>query len=155
MEDDEIELPGTWSPELWLPQRPVVTVSAVAVNALAIPVGGFTWSIGGQLYRGPLPVGNAAEADDEDPRISGWGGPRSKVTVTYSHGFEEIPGDVVDLCLAVAARILANPDDAQSETIGEYSHTDAHAGTGAALTEDEKKTCARFRRDVRSISAGR
>jgi hypothetical protein len=155
---DVVKYPGTWSPEFWLPERPVTAVSSVKINNLTVVTGGYTWSSYGQLYRGRLPLGNGPEWDEFDfstaiPGANSWGGPTSEVAITYDHGYTTIPGDLRALCLAIASRSFSSPQNLQSENIGNYGYTN-QAGTpvGVTLTDEEKRVCARYRRDIMSIS---
>lgn len=53
-----------------------------------------------------------------------WTWPRyAKVEVDATHGYETIPGVVRLVTLAVAARIINNPDDVKSSSVGSVSRT--------------------------------
>lgn len=94
VEDDEQVLTGTWDNLLKLPQRPVISVSAVARRR-------------GSETVDTEDVGPYALLHDHLYRYGGWGGPESIVTVTYTHGFDVIPDDVRETVLSMAARSYA------------------------------------------------
>ena len=92
-----VTLPVT-SGRVNLPQRPVVDVLAI----------------------------NGEPVDDPDlagPVLRGVYG--CEVTVTYQHGYDEVPGDIVSVVAAMVLRGLATQPGAplySRETIGEYSY---------------------------------
>ncbi len=101
VDDDPVVLTGNWGGSLWLPERPVLDVTAVQVTngrvdaaswltAETLAVGSYVWARNGLLQR-----------------ASGWwGGSEASVLVTYSHGYETIPGDIRGLCLQVAGEVF-------------------------------------------------
>lgn len=74
-----------------------------------------------------------------------------EVVVTYTHGYEEIPSDVVDVVCSMAARSMARGPDSgaiQSESIAGYSYSlgaTAAAGT-VGLLNDERAALDVYRR---------
>lgn len=94
VEDDEQVLTGTWDNLLKLPQRPVISVSAVARRR-------------GSETVDTEDVAPYSLLRDHLYRYGGWGGPEAIVTVTYTHGFEVIPDDVRATVLSMAARAYA------------------------------------------------
>lgn len=89
--DDDVFLVGTPSRRLLLPEPPVVEVSAVALDGHTITDYRATRS--GALWRD-----------------AGWGDASSEVEVTYSHGFDPVPLDIVAVCNMASTRLAANPD---------------------------------------------
>ncbi|MBR8638592.1 hypothetical protein KEF29_03080 [Streptomyces tuirus] len=73
--------------------------------------------------------------------------------VTYSHGYEEIPDDIVGVCLDLASATLANPNRLRSEQVGGISitHTVETFGTGS-LTLDHRRILRAYRRTTGSVS---
>lgn len=129
VEDDEVVLYGNWSSRLVLPQRPVVSVSALAVDGRTVTVTERNL-VRDILWRSCGGAGN-------------WGGPHSKVEVTYTHGFATIPESVKGACLDAAIRLVSNPGDATQESLEGYSVTYA---VGGVLTADEKADLRWLRR---------
>lgn len=58
-----------------------------------------------------------------------------RVQVTYSHGYQTVPDDVVSFVLDVAAALYDNPTGIRSLQIDDYSETKATEVLGAALVE--------------------
>jgi hypothetical protein len=146
---------------LKLPQRPAVVNNAYPLTVVEIPDGSGTElpaveerdfiRQGSELQRGqPYYV---------PTRTMGWPWGRplgiwaDRVRVTYSHGYAEIPDDIVGVCLDLAAATLANPNRLRSEQVGGISitHTVETFGTGS-LTTDHRKTLREFRRTTGSVT---
>lgn len=147
VEDDEVELRGTWSHKLKLPQRPVVSVDSVSIEGTGVSAF--------RLVRDTLHrTADVVDTFDFGPRIGrGWGGPTRTVTVTYTHGFETVPTEVKGVCLQVAARAAGNPQSLQSFSDGAVSVTFGGGGTGSqvlGLTASEQSILDRFRHEYAS-----
>lgn len=148
-------LAGTWSNELELPERPVVSVGAVYLNGVLVGTGDYEFNTRQLLRRGRLFGQSIGTIDDYAYRPGSafghqahWGGPSSTVQVTYTHGFDPIPYDLVVLCLQVAARTMLNPAGVQSESIAGYSVRYVNHGSGGPtllLDADEKKIARNYR----------
>lgn len=131
-----------------LPQLPVVSLDAVEVidylgTAYPVPVFGFD-----QIDRIDLAtygaVLNLPEVVLSSDAI--WCG---SVKVTYTHGYEEIPADVVDLNADLVARIFNSPAGEQvgvrSQGVGPYSVSLDTAGGQLALTAGDMAVLDRYR----------
>lgn len=131
VEDDVAVLHGTWKAGLVLPQVPVVSVSTVELDIEGVLTEDTDWSFDGQrtLWRGVVPTGTAGRS---------WGGDTQKITVTYTHGWEEIPAEIRAVCLQIAARSYRNPGGVSAESVGQYSVTYGSGAQGISLTPDEK-----------------
>lgn len=125
-----------------LPQRPVTDVTAVdnvdGVAQIFTWYGGDVLELNGGygLVNGPWPWGNYGTV---------W------LDVTYDHGYEEIPGEIVAIVCQIAARAFGTtPDDSgyTQEGIGNYSYqVGAAAAAGAVgLLADERRILDRYRR---------
>ena len=71
-----------------------------------------------------------------------------KVEVTYTHGYAEIPGDIVAVTLQLAGRGVTNPQGIQREQIGNVSttYTGGHvAGGTVGLTKGEMDILDRYK----------
>jgi hypothetical protein len=151
VEDDEVTLPGVWERVLWLPQRPVVEVSAISINDFALPPGTWVVRSSGQLMPFFAPLLNWSDADGwwggPGGSNSWWGGPAATVAVTYTHGYDPIPDDLRGVCLALAQRLLLLPLSGAvvSESIADYSITYGRLATNQ-LMADERRTVRRYRR---------
>lgn len=102
--DDEVVLDSVGGPVLLLPQVPVTEVSSVVVDGEAVD--DFEWSERGILRR-----------------ARGWPRGLRAVTVTYSHGFAEIPGDVVDAVCEMAAMRCETDSWVRTAQVGTQSFT--------------------------------
>lgn len=144
VEDDEVELTGTWNHQLWLPQRPVIDITALAVRlagsttftAMEVTDIPFT-------RRGMVAYPSASWIDGSPGGY--WGSPTASIQVTYSHGYEEIPSDVISTVCSMAVRGMQNPSGLQSESIGTYSYAYPVGSTGSVgLTDQESAIIARY-----------
>ncbi len=143
---DVVSFPSSGTDVLVLGQRPVVEVARVEVGS--VPAGAFTWDPTGALRRvDGLPWGRRAE----------------RVRVTYTHGFDPIPADLVGLVAAKVANALAagvaNPGGLRSLQAGAMSETYSNAAGSAAalgaaaLTPDEQAVlrAAGYRQSFASV----
>ena len=120
---------GTGHSRLLLRELPIVEITAVEVDG--DPVAGWYATELGVLRRtrGVWP----------------W---NEKVAVTYTHGYAEIPGDIVAVTLQLAGRGVTNPQGVQREQIGNVSttYTGGHvAGGTVGLTQGEIQLLDRYK----------
>lgn len=120
-----------------LPQRPVTDVA----NA-----GGayFRWDGDDRVH---FSLGST-DTFEWEPWIGG--GPRT-VEITYTHGYDEIPADIVGVVCSIALRAFGRrPEDGglQQESIAGYSYSVGSAGAagGFGLLPDERAVLDRYRR---------
>lgn len=124
-----------------LPQRPVTAVTLVKdMNAATVD---FTWHQGDRV---DLSANVLAAASWEPQR-----GDLSFVDITYTHGSEIVPLDIVAVVCQMAGRALGNPADqsgTQTESIDDYSYTlgGAAAAGPLGMLADEKAVLDRYRR---------
>lgn len=145
---------------LALPQRPLVVDDSNALTVVELQVFGTTEvpltegadfsRLGNELTRG--------QPWYQPTRFMGWpwqarlGVWAPKVRVTYSHGYEEIPDDVVDVVLDLAATNLTNPHGLRSLTVGGESATYAVETVGnAKLTREHRADLRRYRRPAFTV----
>ena len=103
-----VEVEGTQGQRLPLPGGPLRSVSSVKVDG--VEVSDFR-VVGGALWRR---VGWSSYCDE--PSI---------VTVTYQHGFDEVPADVVDLVCQFAAAGIASAAEGYAGHAGVASEQEA------------------------------
>lgn len=147
--NDSVELRGTWDHILQLPERPVIDITAVMIRngsifAAEIPLAAnvdYRWDRLGKLRRVSYLTGRLLS-----PTSGYWGGDMAVVDVTYSHGYTVIPTRAKALCLAIAARVITNPDGLVRETVGQYTAMFDRSVPGMSLTDHEKQVARRFRR---------
>lgn len=130
-----VVLEGEPGPRLKLPGPPVRSVSAVLVDGQAVT--------GWKLVSGAL-YGAAGWRPGPDP---------SEVTVTYVHGLDEVPADIVDLVCRLAGQELLSFRSGEGvsravsqERIGDYAVTYGDTETGTmSLTQFQcSRLAARF-----------
>lgn len=153
VENETITIPGNGR-VLYLPQRPLIvddTHPLTVVELFGITnveyetlEGRDYTRVGSQLTRG--------EAWWAPTRLMGWPWLRpqgiwaQRVRVTYSHGYTEIPDDVVDVVLDLAQMSMTNPQGLRSESIDDYSRTFASETIGGAqLTPEHKEALRQYR----------
>jgi hypothetical protein len=133
VEDDPLTLRGFYGVDLMLPERPVVGVASVTVGGVTLDAAGY-YLQGNDLIR----WGTAGWPQ------SGFGNSRSDVVVTYTHGYEEIPGDIHAVCLEMVARVWGNPGAVVSETVGNVQTTfSVQPVSGMLMTDEERRTVGR------------
>lgn len=140
-----------------LPQRPVTAVASVVAIGIDgtpdVPLVDWWWDGLDQIRLGEGNyVINLPEVwwDDED-------GYPGTFSVTYSHGYANVPADVVAVVCGMVLRTITAPTMAGgivSETIGPYSYRldSAGAGTSVALGEMDRRALSRYRRSVGMVS---
>jgi hypothetical protein len=105
VEDDTAFLIGTAARRLLIPERPVRAVAAVGLDGYAVT--DYRWTRAGALWRD-----------------AGWGGNDSEIEVTFDHGFDPLPDDLVQACRTATARLCANTDGlVRFEAAGEVAET--------------------------------
>lgn len=104
VEDDTVELDGTGLPVLHLPAAPVKGRPTVKVNGAEV-----------DDYQMSRRAGILLRTGGRWPRGLG------NIEVTYTHGVEEPPGDVVDAVLEHAATIATSLAHVQQESAGSNS----------------------------------
>ncbi|MFB7500028.1 hypothetical protein ACFC09_36015 [Streptomyces sp. NPDC056161] len=159
VENDLITLPGG-EKVLRLPQYPLVADDTHPLTVVEIAdFSGIEWNaienrdysrLGNELTRGyPWQA---------PTRLMGWPWNRAqgvwapKVRITYSHGYSEVPDDIVDVVLDLATMNLANPENLRQVSIDDYQRTFASETIGsAALTKAHKEALRPFRRPAFSV----
>lgn len=147
------KLAGTWSRDLLLPQRPVVSVTSVSVNGAAIAAGAYEWNERSLIRTGGVDVVNGPDGFH-------WGGPASTVDVAYAYGYsaETVPLIVKGLTLRVAARTIDQPGGGISqESLGPYSvsyRNTLDAGGSHVSASEGKMLRRRFSTTAGTIHAG-
>ncbi|MFD3573850.1 hypothetical protein [Streptomyces sp. NPDC058644] len=139
-----VVLEGEPLPRLRLPGLPVRSVSAVALDGVAVA----DW----RLASGAL------------VRAAGWrpGCGPSEVEVTYVHGLAEVPADIVDLVCRMVGQELASLRSGEAlartpdrERIGDYSveYGSAETGTLTLTRYQRDRLAARFGGNVATARA--
>lgn len=152
---DEIVLRPVGS-RLRLPQRPVTAVTSVValgggvIPDLTLPAGTWTWDGVDLVDVWPLDS-RVWVSLPEAWSDAGW--PVDTYRVTYSHGYAQVPADVVAVVCGMVNRVLLSPSLVEGlvqERIGQYSYQ-LQQGVGASgasvrLTDVDRAALARYRR---------
>jgi YD repeat-containing protein len=125
-----------------LPQRPVTAVTSV-VDPNGNPVA-YTWD-------GATDRINTASNVLDSWSFEPWHLPLSSITVTYDHGYAEIPDDLIGVVCQITGRALGRPVEeagVTQESIAGYSYS---VGTAAAsgpygMLPDERRILDRYAR---------
>lgn len=159
VEDDVIVL-RIQSGVVRLPQRPVTAVSSVVAvgGGLGLPdVTVIDWIFDGvdqiRIGEGTFIINLPAIWWDDD-------GYPGTYRVTYSHGYAQVPADVVSIACGMVLRTLTAPTTAggvTSETIGSYSYRldNPDVGLMVSMTKDDRTALSRYRRTEGMIKVGR
>jgi hypothetical protein len=157
--DETVELSGG-ERVLRLPQYPLLVDGSHALTVVEVAdFGGVEWTaVEGQDYSrlgNELTRGYPWQAPT---RLMGW--PRTrpqgvwapKVRVTYSHGYDEIPDDIVDVVLDLATMNLTNPGNLREVAIDDYRQVFASETIGGArLSKSHKEDLRSYRRPAFSV----
>jgi hypothetical protein len=161
--DDVLTMPGTIDETINLPERPVVSVSSVTLDGEALIEGTdwylqddaihrlavvFTQGLGLARLDAPYLLGSGI----------GFGWESQTLEITYTHGYETIPGLVKAITLEAVVRVWVNPGSVARESIGNTSTVYDNmrfSPTGLLLTDDERRRLRRFfGTKARSIQIG-
>lgn len=136
-----VQLDGSGSDAIFLPQRPVTTVGTVTINGEDAT--DFTFNAEGRLTR----------TSEDEPTYSTWASGyqpsaywpegRQNVEVTYEHGAGTAPADVRMVALTIAHRMVTQGGAIQ-EAVGDVSKRYAVSSTD--LTSGEKAILRKYQR---------
>lgn len=153
------KLAGTWSRDLVLPHRPIVTVDSITLNGNAIALPDYTWN-DRYVIRRYGRFGTYADLEHLAPDDGAhWGGPESTVGIVYTYGYEEasVPVWVKAMSLRIGARAITNPEQVSQESLGAYSvsYGARMADGGTWVTSAEQKLLrSRFSLTAGTAKAG-
>ncbi len=118
-----------------LPQRPVIDIESVSVDGTPT----LDWWQEGQEVLLRAWTWDRPPAANRAPQV----------TVTYTHGWDPVPGAIKTIVMQAANRVLVNPSQVRSETVGGESVTYLIPTTGEALgvllSRTEKDVLKRYR----------
>jgi hypothetical protein len=149
VEDDVAYIEGTAEQWLYLPERPVIEVTEISMGGAQLVDG--QWNVQGDaLFR----------YDGWNSRYylsgGGWNQPNT-IAVTYTHGYEVIPEDVIAVVCKIAQSTWLNPQGYRSANAGAVGVTFDSGTVGVGVLDaDDKRVLDVYRRARRSVvlSAG-
>jgi hypothetical protein len=145
--NDTLSLRGTVAGRLMLPERPVLSVASVVLDGETLTVDEAYYLDGDELVRMP----GAYSAGFPGSSRYGFGDADQTLVITYTHGYDPIPGFIKAICLEMAVRVWVNPGLVQQEGYGSEQVTYQATG-GLVLTEAEERAVRRaLRHTARSI----
>ena len=122
--DDTIQLDGTGSTKLFLPELPVVSITSVEVDGVLLDPTYYALAENGVLWR----------------KYGVWTVGARNIEIAYTHGYSAIPDDLRGVCYRSAARLYQAQmkagkvdfvGDVKSVSVGDYSISFG-GGSGAA-----------------------
>jgi hypothetical protein len=137
-EDDIVLLDGTGTRSLLLPQLPAIGVTSVStfddddIETQLDPTDYVLAGDNGILWR---------------THRDAWPRGIQNISVTYDHGFETLPSDLLNAIMVIASRGLSSSagGEVQAEAIGTYSVTYADSTSGGGLQDGERLVLDRYR----------
>ncbi len=125
--DDVLERRGSRESAILLPERPVIAIASVTIDGDTINADDYT--IDGH----------------EVTLVGGWGDSCAALTITYTHGWADIPEAIKSVVLSAVMRVWSNPGGIVSQTLGAASTTFVTGGlpAGLLLTDDERRIVRR------------
>jgi len=158
--DDDEQVLRVVGGKITLPRTPVTDVTRVVAvsgrdDVPDIPIADWAWdgidSI--RIGEGTFVINLPAVWWDDD-------GYPGAYRVTYSHGYQQVPADVVAVVCGMVLRTLTAPTMAggvTSETIGSYSYRLETPGAGlmVTLSQDDRRVLDRYRTTVHTVKVTR
>lgn len=167
VQNDTITLPGNWDNTLVLPQRPITAVNSLLINGnaptsytvwkklddtLYISSGAYQPDFGVLLWGGNALWGPAGSNSGPQATGATWQGPQATITINYNHGYQTIPGDIVNVTAGLVAVAVASPVGVEQEKVGGYQVRYTRSEGGAmALQAGDKEILNYYRK--RAISS--
>lgn len=135
---DVLSVRGTSDERIALPERPVIEITTVKLDGAEIS----GWYQDGDELTRPTRLHRDAAFPS-----SLFGQPRQTLEITYTHGYDEIPGVVTTVCLEMVVRAWVNPGAVAQERVGDVSVYYANVGyqpTGLLMSIDERRAIRKF-----------
>lgn len=106
-----------WEGRFYLPQRPVISIESVTINGIELADDEYRWTAGGNRRHAVI----VRRCDGRDASFTA-----AEATVSYTHGWEELPGQITMAIVALVSGSLATSAGTSvitSMTLGPYSET--------------------------------
>lgn len=102
---ETITLDGSGSRSLWLPSLYVTDIASVTVEGIVKDVDDYDWSTNGYV----------------SSRFGTWSIRPRQIVVEFTHGYDDIPDDLIGVAVAMAGRAAASPAGPKRQTVGPFS----------------------------------
>jgi hypothetical protein len=102
---ETITLDGTGSSSLWLPSLYVTDIASITVEGVLESADNYDWSANGYV----------------NARYGTWSCRPRQIVVELTHGYADIPDELVEVAVAMAARGTASPGGPKRQTVGPFS----------------------------------
>lgn len=130
---ETLVLNGNGSQSLWLPSLYVTDIASITDCGDVVDVDDYDWSVNGFVQR----------------RYGCWTFRARQIEVELTHGYDDIPDELIGAAMSIAARAASSPSGAVQETTGpfsvRYATTAEGASGGVALLQHEKAILDRFK----------
>lgn len=153
VEHDAITIEPDLYGNLRLPQIPVTTIESVTVDGVLVDAADYEWDVHGHITR---PTFNSWEINGT---VSPWGSP---VDVVYTHGYDPIPDDVVEIVADIVAGRISGASAssaggtvkrAQVDDVQVEYDTAASAMLGSeGLDDTQKLALDRYKQPARPVN---
>jgi hypothetical protein len=122
---ETVLLDGRGGSHLWLPSLHVTAVSSISNEGTVLTTAEYDWSVSGYV---------------ELRNWALWSSRPRQISVTFTHGYEDIPADLVGVAASIAARAGSSPAGIKRQSSGPFS-----AEYEVELLGDEKSTLGRYK----------
>jgi hypothetical protein len=129
----ELTLDGRGGRRLYLPTLLLTAVTSIVEDGETLTFGDdYRWSRSGTVRR--VGIGQV------------WPYEEQSIVITFTHGYNPVPDEIIGLCLALAGRQYENPEGLRSWSVDGLSETISNptSDTGFGLTDVERKTLGRY-----------
>lgn len=113
---ETLTLNGSGSGSLWLPSLYVTDIASITDCGDVVDADDYDWSTNGYVQR----------------RSGCWTFRARQVVVELTHGYEDIPDELVEVAVSIASRAASSPSGAVQETTGPFSIRYASTANGVA-----------------------
>lgn len=145
--DDIVTIEADLYGNLRLPQIPVTAIASIVAGGDTVDAASYAWDVHGAIT---CPVG--------DPFEYNLAGLLPPIVVTYTHGYDPIPADIIEIVADMVAGRLSSSSSggavkrAQVDDVTvEYDTTSSLSGTDG-LTDDQKTVLNRYRQISKPVN---
>lgn len=122
---ETLTLDGSGSRSLWLPSMYVTAVASITDCGTTVDAADYDWSANGYVRR----------------RCGCWSPRPRQIVVTLTHGYEDIPPELIGVAVSMATRRASSPAGVRREQTGPFSVEYA----GSDLLQQERDILDQFK----------